>query len=69
MSSIQKDLNSFLSKVEGGEYSIQAATKDACTQARAKLKPETFIELNQTAVRDFMKALLLHLESIQVNGF
>lgn len=53
MSSIQRELNAFFSKVQGEAYSIQAVTKGALTQARAKLKPEAFVELNQTAVKTF----------------
>lgn len=51
--SIQKELNSFFSKLADKDYNILAVTKGALTQARAKLKPEAFIELSQVAIRDF----------------
>jgi len=51
--SIQKELNSFFSKLTNKDYNIQAVTKGALTQARAKLKPEAFIELSDLAVNDF----------------
>ncbi len=51
--SIQKELNSFFSKLSDKDYSILAVTKGALTQARAKLKPEAFIELGELAVSDF----------------
>jgi hypothetical protein len=53
LSSIQRELNSFFSKVQGLDYNIQVVTKGALTQARAKLKPEAFIELNRLAVDEF----------------
>jgi hypothetical protein len=52
-SSLQRELNSFFSKVLGKDYSIQKVTKGALTQARAKLKPEAFLELNQTGCKIF----------------
>lgn len=53
MGSLQRELNSFFTKVQGSDYSIQEVTKGALTQARAKLKPEAFLELNHSGVRDF----------------
>jgi hypothetical protein len=53
LSSVQRELNSFFSKVQGLQYSLQAVTKGALTQARAKLKPEAFVEMNQVAVNEF----------------
>lgn len=53
MSSIQRELNTFFSKVQGMDYSIQVVTKGALTQARAKLKPEAFLEMNQVAINEF----------------
>lgn len=52
-SSIQRELNRFFSKLSNTEYNIQAVTKGALTQARAKLKPSAFSELNQVAVEEF----------------
>lgn len=51
--SIQKELNSFFSKLTDRDYSIQLVTKGALTQARAKLKPEAFIEMSELAVTEF----------------
>lgn len=51
--SIQRELNDFYRVVQGTEYSIQAVTKGALTQSRAKLRPEAFLEMNQTGVRTF----------------
>jgi hypothetical protein len=53
LSSVQRELNSFFSKVQGLDYSIQTVTKGALTQARAKLKPSAFKEMNQLAVNEF----------------
>ena len=53
--SIQKELNTFFSKLSGKDYSILAVTKGALTQARAKLKPDAFIELSALAVKEFYK--------------
>ena len=43
----------FFSRLSDKDYSILAVTKGALTQARAKLKPEAFIELSQVAIGDF----------------
>lgn len=53
MSALQRELNVFFSKIQGCDYNIQAVTKGAFTQARSKLKPEAFKELNQIVVEDF----------------
>lgn len=53
--SIQRELNSFYQKVRNTDFSIQHVTKGAFTQARAKLKPEAFKELNTVAVNSFYK--------------
>ena len=54
--SIQRELNSFFQKIKSEDFSIQHVTKGAFTQARAKLKPEAFIELNQVGIRSFYKS-------------
>jgi hypothetical protein len=54
--SIQRELNSFYQKIKSVDFSIQHVTKGAFTQARAKLKPEAFIELNQVGIRSFYKS-------------
>ncbi len=51
--SIQKELNSFFSQLSNKDYNIFSVTKGALTQARAKLKPEAFIELSELAVKEF----------------
>lgn len=51
--SLQRELNDFYGVVQGSDYSIQAVTKGALTQSRAKLRPEAFLEINQTAVQTF----------------
>ena len=51
--SIQKELNSFFAKLSGKDYSILEVTKGALTQARAKLKPDAFVELSDLAVSEF----------------
>ncbi len=51
--SIQRELNDFYRVVQGTDYSIQAVTKGALSQSRAKLRPEAFLEMNQTGVRTF----------------
>lgn len=53
--SLQRELNSFYQKIRGSDFSIQHVTKGALTQARAKLKPEAFVELNQVGIRSFYK--------------
>lgn len=53
MSSLQRELNRFYSKILYKEYSIQEVTKGALSQARAKLKPEAFLELNQEGCSSF----------------
>jgi hypothetical protein len=51
--SIQKELNSFFSRLSDKDYNILTVTKGALSQARAKLKPEAFIELSQLSVSRF----------------
>ncbi len=53
MRSIQRELNHFFSLVHNKDYDIHEVTKGALTQARAKLKPEAFIELYQAALPSF----------------
>jgi len=52
-SSIHRDLNDFMCEVDGGTFNIRHVSKGAFTKARAKLKPEAFVELNQKAVNSF----------------
>lgn len=51
--SIQRELNSFYQQVTTADFSIQQVTKSAFTKARAKLKPEAFVELNRVGIASF----------------
>lgn len=52
-SSLQRELNRFSREILHTDYDIQTVTKGALSQARAKLIPEAFLELNKTAVTEF----------------
>lgn len=52
-SSLQRELDSFYKEVTSSEFNIRAATKGAFTKARAKLKHECFIELNDNVNKTF----------------
>jgi hypothetical protein len=52
-SGIQRELDSFYREVVGSEFNIRAVTKGAFTQARAKLNPGAFIELNDSVNHTF----------------
>jgi hypothetical protein len=52
-SSLQRELDSFSKEVMGGDFNIREVTKGAFSQARAKLKPEAFKELNSITVSHF----------------
>lgn len=45
-SSLQRDLDGFYKEVTGTDFNIRQVTKGAFSQARAKLNPEAFVELN-----------------------
>jgi Transposase DDE domain len=53
MSSLQRELNGFYAKILDKDFSIQKVTKGALSQARAKLIPEAFLDLNQEGCRTF----------------
>lgn len=53
MKSVQRELNQFYKAISGEAYEIQAVTKGAFTQARAKLVPEAFLELMHTCLPEF----------------
>ena len=53
MRSVQRELNHFFGVLRGNDYDIHEVTKGALTQARAKLKPDAFIELYQAALPVF----------------
>ena len=52
-SSLQRELDGFYKQVTGSDFNIRQVTKGAFSQARAKLKPEAFIELNRSVVNTF----------------
>lgn len=52
-SSLQRELDSFYKEVTSSEFNIRHVTKGAFSQARAKLKPEAFVELNTSVVNTF----------------
>lgn len=52
-SSLQRELDSFYKEVTGSDFNIRQVTKGAFSQARLKLKPEAFIELNTSVVNTF----------------
>lgn len=52
-SSLQRELDAFSKEVMGGDFNIREVTKGAFSQARAKLKPEAFKELNSITVSHF----------------
>lgn len=51
--SLQRELNNFFGQILNSDFDIHAVTKGALTQARQKLKPEAFKELNAEAIRTF----------------
>ena len=52
-SSLQRELDSFYKEATSSEFNIRAATKGAFSRARAKLKHEAFIELNESVNQTF----------------
>ncbi len=52
-SSLQRELDSFYKDVTGSDFNIRQVTKGAFSQARLKLKPEAFVELNASVVNTF----------------
>jgi hypothetical protein len=52
-SSLQRELGGFYKEVTGSDFNIRQVTKGAFSQARVKLKPEAFIELNTSVVNTF----------------
>jgi PIN domain nuclease of toxin-antitoxin system len=55
MSSLQRELNRFYAKILDKDFSILHVTKGAFSQARAKLKPEAFVDLSKEGCRTFYK--------------
>lgn len=52
-SSLQRELDSFYKEVTNSDFNIRYVTKGAFSQARQKLKPEAFIELNDSVNNTF----------------
>lgn len=50
---IQRELNAFYKEVTKEDFNIQKVTKGAFTQARAKLNPSAFIEMNESVNETF----------------
>jgi hypothetical protein len=51
--SLQRDLDNFYKEVNSTDFNIRTVTKSAFSQARAKLNPEAFVELNQNVNQTF----------------
>jgi hypothetical protein len=63
--SLQRELNSFYQKLQRKDFLLQHVTKGAFSRARAKLKPEAFVELNDVGINNFYK----HAPYQQWHGF
>ena len=59
-SSIQRDLDRFFASLKKNDFSIREVTKGAFSQARAKLNPNAFKDLNQVAVDTFYEQNLVY---------
>jgi Transposase DDE domain len=51
--SLQRELDSFFGRAAGEEFNMRYVTKGAYSQARQKINPEAFLELNQRALETF----------------
>jgi len=63
--SLQRELNSFYQKLQQKDFLLQHVTKGAFSRARAKLKPEAFVELNDVGIENFYQ----HAPYQQWRGF
>ena len=54
-SAVQRELDDFYQKVSSSEFSIRHVTKSAFTQARSKLRPEAFVEMNDNVNETFYR--------------
>lgn len=52
-SSLQRELDSFYKEVSGDDFNIRHVTKGAFSQARAKLNPSAFVEMNENVANTF----------------
>jgi hypothetical protein len=53
LKSVQRELDDFFQKLNGDEFQLRSITKGALTQARAQLKYQAFIELDQPTQDEF----------------
>jgi hypothetical protein len=60
-SSLQRELDAFYKEVKGEDFNIRKVTKGAFTQARAKLNPTAFIELNENVNNTFYSGAPYHV--------
>jgi hypothetical protein len=60
-SSLQRELDAFYKGVSGSDFNIRKITKGAFTQARAKLNPNAFIELNDNVNNTFYSGAPYHV--------
>jgi hypothetical protein len=60
-SSLQRELDAFYKEVNGANFNIRRVTKGAFTQARAKLNPDSFIELNDNVNATFYSGAPYHV--------
>lgn len=60
-SSLQRELDAFYKEVSGTDFNIRKITKGAFTQARAKLNPDSFIELNDNVNDTFYSEAPYHV--------
>lgn len=58
--SIQRELDDFFQRLNQEDFSIRAVTKGALTQARAKLKPEAFVMLDEVTRRNFYDSAAIY---------
>ena len=71
-SSVQRDLDRFFKSMDKSDFSIRKVTKGAFTQARAKLNPQAFKDLNQVAIDTFYEQNLVYtwhgMRTLAVDG-
>ncbi|MCR6639988.1 MAG: hypothetical protein NVV82_13640 [Sporocytophaga sp.] len=53
LKSVQREFDDFFQKLNGDEFQLRSITKGALTQARAQLKYQAFIELDQPTQDEF----------------
>lgn len=53
--SLQRELNSFYQRLQNSEFALQHVTKGAFSRARAKLRAEAFVKLNEVGINSFYR--------------